>query len=448
MTRRDFSPTPKEYWKLFLSQHFARLFFAPFLRPYTCRRFSCSIVTALLIYVCVAEIEQVRCFSQELILAAKHVNGAQLKSIEGNSAIFQTQESELRVQLSEIVCWGSLCEPISYEWLCIRDGSLIAGTWQGSDNGHLLWRNGFLGDFSVPLNEVAGIVLQLPGFFPEKDALFNKILNSSGGRYVLLTNGDQLDATLLRRHPNGNVVIGTRFGEREFTPGQIQAVVFENKPVMKTEPIELAVGLKDGSRIMLTKVQQKPQPSSPSSSEAAIIQAEYQHVFQQLLDRHVKDICFLQAFGKVVYLSDLTPQAFIAVPFLEYVRPLQPDRNVAGGWLRAGDGIYLKGIGTYSACRIRYSLNGKFSHFAAEVAIDACAEKKGNVMCHVLVDGQRRATVGPIRGGDSPVPILVDVAAAETLDLVVDFGERADERDYTNWINARLVPATVTAAAP
>jgi len=406
------------------------------------------IVAVLLISFCVSGMDQRQCLSQELILATNHINRAQLKSIEGNSAVFQTDENELRLSLSEIVCWGSLAEPTRHEWLCLRDGSLIAGVWQGSDNDRLLWSHESLGDFSVPVNQVAGIVLQLPGFFPEKDFLFTKILNGSGGPSVLLANGDQLDATSFRRHPNGNVVIATRFGEREFTPGQIQAVVFQSEPVTKTEPPRLAIGLRDGSRIMLTKVEGGRGLSSPLSPGAPVTQAEHQRVFPQLLAKHIEHICFLQAFGQVVYLSDLTPQAFIAVPFLEYIRPLQQDRNVAGGWLRAGNGVYLKGIGTYSACRVRYSLNGRFIYFAAEVTIDACAEKKGNVMCHVLVDGQRRATIGPIRGGDPPVPVLVDVSAAEILDLVVDFGERADERDYTDWLNARLVPASVTTTAP
>ena len=43
-------------------------------------------------------------------------------------------------------------------------------------------------------------------------------------------------------------------------------------------------------------------------------------------------------------------------------------------------------------------------------------------------------------GGMSPVPVSVDLSGVRQLSLLVDFGERGDELDYADWLEARLVP--------
>ncbi|MGQ9563428.1 MAG: NPCBM/NEW2 domain-containing protein [Thermogutta sp.] len=392
--------------------------------------------------MCVAQLASVPCWPQQLVLTSNRIESAQLKHIKSGLVVFRTEQGELQVPLTEIVYWGSLCEPARREWLCLRNGSLVSGNWLGMENSQLIWHNDYLGDFQVAVSRVAGIVFQLPGLFPEKDLLFDKVLQGWATGFVLLANGDQLDARLLNREKNGDVIIATRFGEQTFSSGQIRAVSFPIGSSLESESITFAVGLKDGSRIMVTNLEARPAPSASIPSAAPSADQGEQDAVRRLIAEQCEYVCFLQNLAGVVYLSDLTPETFIAVPFLEYVRGYRRDRNVLGGWLRDKNGSYLKGLGTYSACRIRYALEGQFSQFAAEIAIDACAERKGSVICHVLVDGQRKATAGPIRGQDQSFPIVVDVSGATQLDLVVDFGEWADECDYTNWLNARLIPAS------
>jgi hypothetical protein len=342
--------------------------------------------------------------------------------------------------MEQIVYWGSLREPMRYEWLCLRNGSLIAGSCSAFEKDHIIWHNDKLGEFQVPVNQATGIIFRLPGLIPEKDLLFDRIVQGSATGFILLANGDQLEGRLLRREENGMFVVATRFGERTFSPEQIQAVSFPGGPVVEEESRQLAAGLEDGSRIMIARPNKNPVSSSGMTAKGDSVAGEEQDLLWSLIKTHSQHICFLQGFGGIIYLSDMKPENFIAVPFLDYVRAFKTDRNVIGGWLRAGNRCYLKGIGVYSACRIRYALAGQFRQFAAEVAIDTAAGKKGSVVCHVLVDGQRKASVGPIRGGEQPVPIVLDVSGAKALDLVVDFGEWADECDYTNWLNARLIP--------
>ena len=44
-----------------------------------------------------------------------------------------------------------------------------------------------------------------------------------------------------------------------------------------------------------------------------------------------------------------------------------------------------------------------------------------------------------IRGGMAPVPVDIDVSGAKRLSLIVEFGDRGDELDRANWLDARLV---------
>ena len=114
-------------------------------------------------------------------------------------------------------------------------------------------------------------------------------------------------------------------------------------------------------------------------------------------------------------------------------------RNVLGRRLRASGRMHLKGLGVHSQARLTYLLNEPFDRFEAALALDDATQGGGSVRCHVLVDGRRQFSSEPVRGGRPPVPVRVDLAGAKRLELVVDFGERADVLDYADWLDARLV---------
>jgi hypothetical protein len=43
-----------------------------------------------------------------------------------------------------------------------------------------------------------------------------------------------------------------------------------------------------------------------------------------------------------------------------------------------------------------------------------------------------------VRGGDAPQETAVELDQADQLALEVDYADRGDERDYANWLDARL----------
>ena len=58
----------------------------------------------------------------------------------------------------------------------------------------------------------------------------------------------------------------------------------------------------------------------------------------------------------------------------------------------------------------------------------------------VAVNDQVRYTSPILRGGQTPLPISIDLSNAKKLDLFVDFADRADQLGRADWLDARLTP--------
>ena len=109
----------------------------------------------------------------------------------------------------------------------------------------------------------------------------------------------------------------------------------------------------------------------------------------------------------------------------------------------AGDCIVLKGVGMHSSSTLAYELAGQYRELQAELAIDELAGVGGSVVFRVYLQDDaepwRKAYESDVvRGGQSPIPMRVSVRSAR-MALIVDFADRADQWDYANWLNARLV---------
>jgi hypothetical protein len=143
----------------------------------------------------------------------------------------------------------------------------------------------------------------------------------------------------------------------------------------------------------------------------------------------------------VTYLSDLKAADYHHEPFLNLRWPSYgTDRNATGGRLRCGGRLYLKGLGVHSAARLTYRLSEPYKRFEAELGIDDSTAGGGSVRFEVRVDGrQKYISERILRGGMTPVPVSVDLAGAQQLELIVDYADRADELDHADWLDARLV---------
>lgn len=370
-------------------------------------------------------------------------------------AFLQEDGKRWQCNVQELVLWGSLPEPAGPTWLYLRNGSLISGVWEGLTPTHLRWKHEILGHLQFARPACAGIILRLPRNLATRDRLLDTM--GDGPEGVFFVNGDVLAAQLNEWSGQSSIKVRSEFGEQEIDLSRLVAVRFGKEESIGSGQrneggLRLWVGLKDGSRVLLTALRNAVKDEPPQSgalspnanSEAALPPSVLGDCGGQILRLPVKSICFLQVLGgQTVYLSDLAPEQYIHVPFLEYVRLFYRDRNAKGGYLRAQGSIFLKGLGVYSACRLSYRLNKAYSRFESEVAVDDVAGTGGSVVFRVVVDGISRAETGPVRGGEPPRHLAVDVTGADRLDLIVEFGERADELDYADWLNARLFPGTI-----
>jgi hypothetical protein len=119
---------------------------------------------------------------------------------------------------------------------------------------------------------------------------------------------------------------------------------------------------------------------------------------------------------------------------------------VLGGLLAVAGRTYPKGLGMHSASRLTYDLQQEpvkeYARFVSQVALDDASTDQGSVVFRVYLrkaDDWQEAYSSPVmRGGDPPQQIAVELGAATEIALVIDYADRGDERDYANWLDARL----------
>jgi hypothetical protein len=151
----------------------------------------------------------------------------------------------------------------------------------------------------------------------------------------------------------------------------------------------------------------------------------------------------------LTYVSDMDTIGYKHIPFLSQSWNYGTDRSASGGLLRAGESVFVKGLGMHSISRLAYDLNRGYRRFEAELALDAAAAGEGSVIFRVLVersgDGNSAAAwevayESPlVRRGDLPLPVSLDMSGGLRMALVVDSAVRGDEGDSANWLNARLM---------
>ncbi|MBN1854214.1 MAG: NPCBM/NEW2 domain-containing protein [Pirellulales bacterium] len=360
--------------------------------------------------------------------------------------LFGSAGSEQTVLIPELVRWGHPVDAENRSRAVLSDGSILiaADPWTvaeqvrlGDDTLRLVMRQ--IGAVEIPRELVCGILLHAPGDFHERELLVSTIASRSDSEdAVLLTNGDRLRGTV-RSFSGERLLITTAAGDAEFKIPGIAAVLFNASFLRTSFPngLRALVGLKDGSMLVARRI-------APMTANTPDSKIELETVGGMRLQVPSHDgIVYLQTLGgRACYLSDMTPEYYKHIPYLDIPWPYYADRNVLAGRLRVGNLVYSKGIGVHSSARLVYKLQGSPRRFAADVAIDDAAGQRGSAIFRVLLakDGKWHDvfTSPVIRGGQMPQPVDVEIDNAQGLALVVDYADYGDELDYANWIDARL----------
>lgn len=106
---------------------------------------------------------------------------------------------------------------------------------------------------------------------------------------------------------------------------------------------------------------------------------------------------------------------------------------------------YAKGLCIFPSARIEFALDGRYSALQAVVGVDddvAFNQRKGQpvtaVELRIEADGEI-VSRQLVKALDEPVRLNVDVSAANTLSLIVDFGDGSSVCDYLDLADARLI---------
>ena len=355
---------------------------------------------------------------------------ARLSAVDANWQIhFDVAGKPRSLPAAELVCWGRPAEPRRGPLVLLADGSLLVADVTGAGRDALSAESALVGPVSIPLDGLCGVVVHAPADPLERDLLVDRVASASGSSdRLVLSNGDEIAGSIAAIR-EGKARVESRVGPVDVDWARIRALVYN--PALVKRPgaagLRAWAGLSDGSRLLATSL-----TVDGKSIRLGLAGG-------QAWKASAADLVFLQPLGgRVTYLSDLKP-GHRQVPFLELEWPYGADRNVLGGMLRTSGRPWLKGLGTHSASRLTCALAGQYRLFQAELGVDDAASGGGSVGFCVFVDGHLKHTSPIVRGDSPPRSIRVNVTGAQGLDLVVDFADRADELDYANWLDARLV---------
>jgi len=367
----------------------------------------------------------------ELLLVDGPPSSAKVHAIDATWQVsFKGDEGTRQVPAADLVRWGVPQDLRRGPVAVLADGGLLVADTLEADKERLAADSPLFGRVQVPLEQLAGVVLQLPASSEDRDRLLDTVSTATGeSDQVILTNGDRL-AGRLQSIREKIVQIETKTGRVDVDRRRVRALVFNPALANRNAPqgLRALVGFRDGSRLLARRLELNDSTLQVSlAGGLAWSTAGEELVYLQPLG------------GRVTYLSDMKASDYRHVPFLELAWPYRADRSVTSGWLRVAGCAYAKGLGLHSASRLTYQLTEPYRRLDAQLAVDDSAEGGGSVRIRVFVDGVLKHTSPTIRGGMAPVPISVDLKGAKRLDLVVDFADRADVLDHAAILEARVV---------
>lgn len=381
---------------------------------------------------------------RELIPLVGSRQAAALVSIAVSGEMhFRTDEIDQRLQTGELVCWGAPAEPRSDAQLLLADGGSISirkNPPPTTDQEQLVALSDTFGELTVPLKQLAGIMLHAPIDPQRRDSLAARLRGPKqdadetpplkNADRLLLENGDDLAGRIVALTETA-VEFEAEIGPLTVELERVLALAFN--PSLRSTAIEneprCLVGLADGSILTAKTLALKNGRLEISpAGMATFLSGDTEPVFLQPLAASAK------------YLSDLKPAGYRHLPYLSLPYAWYLDANVTGTRLRAGGQLYAKGIGMHSAARLTWQLGKNYRRFEADLAIDDQTGGRGSVVFRVFSGTREIYKSRVVRGGDAPIAMSVDIRDARQLSLVVDYSDRADVLDHADWLNARLIP--------
>ena len=394
--------------------------------------------------------------STAILFDGDRVPASLVEISENWTSQWKTNAGIRRLDASQLVRWGAFRDSSQGTITALASGSVLRGVVTGLSASELTLRSDVFTDVRIERRNVRGVVWRPPANAIQRDQLVLSLFNEKRSHDTLwTTNGDELagevtsvndvaqSATMTMEVAQLAVI--SRAGTEPLLTdiGNVVAIGLTSvaKAITTQQPFGV-IGLSDGDRLWTRNISMQGDQTHLTLLDDTVLVADT----ATLLAR----VTAIQVFSShVAYISDLSNLTHKHIPFLSTAWGYGVDRNVLGGMLRCQGNLYPKGIGMHSIARLACSLDSRYQRFEADIALDDAVGSRGSVIFRVYAERSRARDTDSswqviyespvVRGGDSPLPISVDVVGAQRLALVVDLADRGDEGDHANWLNARLI---------
>ena len=369
-------------------------------------------------------------------------------------ATFSMDEAERRLPLRQLVRWGDRSDRADGSQLLLADGSLLPAKILKLASESVVIGTKLWGELRVPTAACNGVSFACSADPLERDRQWGRIEGAGTAEpRLFLRNGDEISGQLPKGNGEDDDVAAFGIESVNFTPqagaattfqvSQVQMLAFESQD-RQLAPVACWLGFRDGSLLAVSTIRGDEEIVEIGLACGLRLRAMPSRLWPRVT-------CIESRQADVTYLSDLRPADYRHFPFLSVRWPLGVDKNVLGGSLRSGGHVVLKGLGMHATSRVVYALDRRYSRLEAEVALDDQAGRRGSVRYRVLVERPAATTrewklefTSPIvRGGDTALPVSIDVSGATRVALVIENTDHGDTLDHANWLNARLVSTDV-----
>lgn len=137
-----------------------------------------------------------------------------------------------------------------------------------------------------------------------------------------------------------------------------------------------------------------------------------------------------------IWLDDLKIQSFSSG-----IPSVQAKKSGGGDSILLAGQYFERGVGVHSISALSFLLNGKAKQFSAVVGADDKANKNMHVQFFVIGDQKILFESGPIKVGDSPKKVNVDLSGIQRMGLLVTLNleDEGYGKTYSDWADAKLV---------
>lgn len=386
--------------------------------------------------------------SAPLLLAMESAESAEIVSLIDGEGRFLLESGEVAYAPGQWVRWGNPSPPARRSQLTARDGSHFVARQDWSTKvpvslaGEVLTiDHAVFGSLQIPRSQVKLWLLAAASEPIMAHRITRELDEGPSIREdrVWLISGDSIVGEAVAF--DGTLMFRSAGEELRLAAADIAAISFAapSRPLPPSAP-NYWIGWDDGTLVAVSTLTIDQNQISTSTTGGL-----------NLTGKKSKALTFVQVLDQIAYLSDERPLDFRHTPYYDVTWPLEIDRNLEHMIPSVTGQRYVKCLAMHSAARAVYQVPHGATHFAAQVAIDEASEEKGSAIFRVyrVVDQAPELTFESpiIRGGDSPQPIVVDLAGASVLILVVDFADYGDERDHCLWLDPRWIAQPTSTAS-